>query len=42
MDIGTGTQIQILDEAAWILRSTNVLGKEDMNLTILPPVMGKM
>ena len=34
------TQVQIMDEADYILQSTNTLGK-GMNPIILPPAMGK-
>ena len=34
------TRVQILDEAVYIVHSTNTLGK-GMNPTILPPAMGK-
>ena len=34
------TRIQILDEAVFIFRSTNILEK-DMNPIILPPTMAK-
>ena len=36
----TATRVQILDEANYILHSTNTLGK-GMNSIILPPAMGK-
>ena len=36
----TVIRVQMLDEDAYILRSTNTLWK-DMNLNILPPAMGK-
>ena len=34
------TKVQILDKAVGISHSANTFGK-DMNLTILPPAMGK-
>ena len=39
-EMGTVTQVQILDDAVCISQSTDTLGK-GMNPTILPPAMGK-
>ena len=40
LEMDMAVQVQILDEVVRISHSTNTFGK-GMNLTILPPTMGK-